>query len=110
LAWMSFATLLPLGLLQLYHSVSAGYVEARSFQFLSTGTAVLIEWMRLPGDLVFIAGTLPILWLTWTAIRHRKRIPESHGESAARVVEVSSPETLSSAGGPAIGKAPTTRE
>ena len=33
LAWMSFATLFPLGVLQLYHSVKAGYVEARSLEF-----------------------------------------------------------------------------
>ena len=30
LAWMVFATLLPLGVLQLYHSVNDGYFEARS--------------------------------------------------------------------------------
>src|SRR5262249_33531648 len=30
LAWMVFATLFPLGLLQLYHSVSVGYFDARS--------------------------------------------------------------------------------
>ena len=30
LAWMVFATLLPLGVLQLYHSVGTGYFEARS--------------------------------------------------------------------------------
>jgi nitric oxide reductase subunit B len=30
-----------------------------------------IEWMRFPGDAVFIiGGILPLLWLTWLGIRH----------------------------------------
>ena len=99
LAWMSFATLLPLGLLQLYHSVSAGYVEARSLEFLTTGMTVWIEWMRLPGDVLFIGGTLPLLWVGWRAIRYRSRIPRSEGESAALFVE------SESGGGPGRGPA-----
>ncbi|MGE5176626.1 MAG: nitric-oxide reductase large subunit [Hyphomicrobiales bacterium] len=71
LAWMSFATLLPLGVAQLYHSVSAGYYEARSLEFLTTGMNTLLEWMRLPGDLLFIVGILPIVYLTWLAVRYR---------------------------------------
>ncbi|HTM00646.1 MAG TPA: nitric-oxide reductase large subunit, partial [Candidatus Omnitrophota bacterium] len=82
LAWMSFATLFPLGVLQLYHSVKAGYVEARSLEFLTSGMNVWIEWVRLPGDLLFIAGTVPILWLAWNAVRGARRIPESIGEAA----------------------------
>ncbi|HEX2521359.1 MAG TPA: hypothetical protein VHP35_04475, partial [Terriglobia bacterium] len=71
LAWMSFATLFPLGIAQLYHSVNAGYFEARSLQFLTTEMNTLLEWMRLPGDAVFIVGILPIVHLAWTAVRHR---------------------------------------
>ena len=87
LAWMSFATLFPLGVLQLYHSVRAGYVEARSLEFLTSGMAVWIEWMRLPGDLLFIAGTLPILWMVWQAIRNRKELPAAERETAPLFVE-----------------------
>ena len=36
LAWMCFATLFPLGILQLYESVSHGYFEARSLQYLTS--------------------------------------------------------------------------
>jgi nitric oxide reductase subunit B len=43
LAWMCFATLLPLGLLQLYESVSNGYYEARTLEFLTNDTNALIE-------------------------------------------------------------------
>jgi nitric oxide reductase subunit B len=71
LAWMSFATLFPLGIAQLYHSVNAGYFEARSLEFLTTEMNTLLEWMRLPGDAVFIVGILPIVHLAWTAVRHR---------------------------------------
>jgi nitric oxide reductase subunit B len=53
---MVFATLLPLGILQLYHSVSVGYYDARSLKFLTGGANPLLEWIRLPGDALFIVG------------------------------------------------------
>src|SRR5262249_39122030 len=72
LAWMVFATLFPLGLLQLHESVSHGYWEARSLQYLTNPTNALLEWLRLPGDLLFIAGgVLPLLWLCWLGVRYR---------------------------------------
>lgn len=74
LAWMVFATLFPLGVLQLYESVSNGYYEARSLQYLSGRTISVVEWLRLPGDAVFISGVLPVLYLCWQAIRHPKRL------------------------------------
>jgi nitric oxide reductase subunit B len=71
LAWMCFATLLPLGILQLYKSVDAGYFEARELKFLTNDTNALIEWLRLPGDIVFIAGgALPALYIAYIGIRH----------------------------------------
>jgi nitric oxide reductase subunit B len=31
----------------------------------------LIEWMRLPGDVLFIVGgVLPVLYLAWLGVRH----------------------------------------
>src|SRR5664280_3439793 len=84
LAWMSFVTLLPLGVLQLYHSVHVGYYDARSLQFITNGTNGLLEWLRLPGDVVFIVGgALPLLWicLLYTSPsprdRTRSRMPSS---------------------------------
>jgi nitric oxide reductase subunit B len=72
LAWMVFATLFPFGVLQLYESVSHGYWEARSLQYLSNPTNALIEWLRLPGDILFIVGgVLPLLWLCWLGVRYR---------------------------------------
>ena len=71
LAWMCFATLLPLGILQLYESVNHGYFEARELEFLTNDTNTLLEWLRLPGDLVFIVGgALPALYIAYLGIRH----------------------------------------
>ncbi|HXP87095.1 MAG TPA: cbb3-type cytochrome c oxidase subunit I [Bryobacteraceae bacterium] len=70
LAWMVFATLFPLGLLQLYHSVSVGYYDARSLKFIGDPTNSLLEWLRLPGDAVFIVGgAVPILYVCWLGVR-----------------------------------------
>jgi nitric oxide reductase subunit B len=71
LAWMCFATLLPLGILQLYKSVDSGYFEARELKFVTNDTNGLIEWLRLPGDVVFIAGgALPALYIAYIGIRY----------------------------------------
>ena len=71
LAWMIFATLFPLGVLQLYESVNAGYFEARSLEYVTNPTNALIEWLRLPGDVLFIVGgVLPLLYLCYLGVRH----------------------------------------
>ena len=46
LAWMVFASLLPLGVLQLYHSVNDGYFEARSLGYITQPGNAVLEWMR----------------------------------------------------------------
>lgn len=71
LAWMCFATLFPLGLVQLYQSVNVGYFEARTLKFLTSDFITVLEWLRLPGDALFIIDVLPILYLTWIGVRHR---------------------------------------
>jgi nitric oxide reductase subunit B len=74
LAWMSFATLFPLGLIQLYESVNESYFSARSLEFLTNDTNELIEWMRFPGDVVFIVGgVLTVLYICWIGVRHTVR-------------------------------------
>jgi nitric oxide reductase subunit B len=74
LAWMVFATLLPLGVIQLWHSVNDGYYEARSLAFITTPGNALLEWLRMPGDIIFIGGgVLPFLWITWLGVRYRIR-------------------------------------
>jgi nitric oxide reductase subunit B len=76
LAWMVFATLLPLGVLQLFHSVNDGYYEARSLGYITRPGNSLIEWLRLPGDLILIiGGVLPFIWIAWTAVRNFRAGP-----------------------------------
>ena len=70
LAWMVFATLFPVGLLQLFESVRHGYFEARSLKFLTSDFNTLLQWLRFPGDVVFIVGgVLPVLYLSWLGLR-----------------------------------------
>jgi nitric oxide reductase subunit B len=92
LAWMVFAALFPLGVLQLYHSVSVGYFDARSLEFVSNQTNSLLEWLRLPGDTLFIlGGTLPILYLSWLGVRRMKpgaTLEEPRDVLFADIVEV----------------------
>ncbi len=74
LAWMVFATLLPLGVIQLWYSVNEGYFEARSLNFITTPENATLEWLRMPGDVIFIVGgVLPFVWITWLGVRHRIR-------------------------------------
>jgi nitric oxide reductase subunit B len=100
LAWMCFATLLPLGIAQLYKSVNDGYWEARDLKFLTEDTNTLIEWLRLPGDVVFIAGgAIPVLYMTWIGIRHTvKRVTLEEPEDIL-FTEVDQPEGI-----PAMGE------
>src|SRR5579875_2956215 len=66
LAWMVFANLFPIGVLQLGDAVAHGYWHARSIEFFNAHA--LIEWLRLPGDVLFIAGVVPLVYLTGRAV------------------------------------------
>jgi nitric oxide reductase subunit B len=71
LLWMTFATLLPLGVLQLYHSVNDGYYEALSLGYITKPGNALLEWVRMPGDVILIVGgVLPFIFIAYTAVRH----------------------------------------
>lgn len=98
LAWMVFFNLFPLGVLQLGDSVANGYWHARSIDFFRGHT--LIEWLRLPGDILFIAGVLPIVYLTAKAVWRPRPTP------VAETVSLESPlfrEVLPDASVPAGG-------
>lgn len=85
LAWMVFVTLLPLGVLQLWHSVDNGYFEARELGYITQPGNAVLEWMRMPGDVILIVpGILPFLWISFLGVRYGIR-------ATATVLE---PETL----------------
>jgi nitric oxide reductase subunit B len=97
LAWMVFATLLPLGVLQLYHSVRFGYYEARSLGFITTPGNALLEWTRLPGDLLFIiGGCIPFLWICFQGLRYFRSGPTTMELPADALYTESRPVTAAS--------------
>jgi nitric oxide reductase subunit B len=61
LAMMVAFSLFPAGILQLYDVIQNGYWHARSLAYRAGTVPRLLEWLRMPGDLVFIfLGALPI--------------------------------------------------
>ncbi len=62
LAMMIVMSLFPSGVLQMWDVVQHGYWHARGLDYLASERARLIEWLRLPGDLVFIIfGAVPLV-------------------------------------------------
>src|SRR5262249_34765421 len=74
LAWMVFFNLFPLGVLQLGDSGAKGYWHAGSIEFSRAHAG--LEWLRLPGDALFIAGVVPVVYLAGKAVFRRRRMPE----------------------------------
>src|SRR5215472_5912874 len=61
LAMMIVFSLFPAGVLQMRDVLEHGYWHARSLAYTGGAWPRLIEWLRLPGDVVFIAlGAFPI--------------------------------------------------
>lgn len=62
LAMMLVLSLFPSGVLQVWDVVQHGYWHARSLDYTGGDQARLLEWMRMPGDVVFIlGGAVPLL-------------------------------------------------
>jgi nitric oxide reductase subunit B len=62
LAMMVTMNLFPGGVLQVWDVVENGYWHARSLDYIRSERSILIEWLRLPGDLVFILfGAVPLV-------------------------------------------------
>jgi nitric oxide reductase subunit B len=61
LAMMVVFSLFPGGILQVWDVVEHGYWHARSLAYTGAPLARTLEWMRMPGDIVFIfAGAIPL--------------------------------------------------
>ena len=62
LAGMVVLNLFPGGILQFLDVLKNGYWHARGPEFLNDRMTILIEWMRLPADAIFILlGVVPLL-------------------------------------------------
>ncbi len=76
LALMVVGNLFPGGVLQFYDVLAHGYWHARSLDYTGRSLVRLIEWCRLPGDLVFIfLGVVPMVMAAaltyWTIFREK---------------------------------------
>ncbi len=61
LAMMIVMSLFPAGVLQIHDVLENGYWHARSLEYIGSPRAIVLEWLRLPGDLVFIVfGSVPL--------------------------------------------------
>ena len=62
LAMMVVMSLFPGGLLQVWDVLQNGYWHARSLDYIGSERSHLIEWLRMPGDVVFIVfGAVPLV-------------------------------------------------
>ena len=78
---MLAGNLFPGGVMQLRDVLKNGYWHARSPEYMDRGIVRLVEWFRMPGDLVFILlGVVPLVIasvLTYLAVRGRRSAGES---------------------------------
>ncbi|WP_201407942.1 hypothetical protein, partial [Mycobacterium intracellulare] len=58
--------------------------EARSLGYITKPGNAVLEWLRLPGDVILIVGgVLPFVWIAWIALRNfrsgttAQELPES---------------------------------
>ncbi len=59
---MVITKLFPSGVLQFTDVLQNGYWHTRSAEFLHDGLMPLIEWLRLPADLIFLViGFMPLI-------------------------------------------------
>jgi nitric oxide reductase subunit B len=72
---MVVMSLFPSGVLQVRDVIEHGYWHARSLAYTATPRARMIEWLRLPGDLVFIVfGAVPMVIAavkSWIGVRRQ---------------------------------------
>jgi nitric oxide reductase subunit B len=74
LAWMVVFNLFPIGALQFYDALAHGYWHARTPAFYNQPVVHALEWLRLPGDAVFIVfGILPLVYLAFRMVKNRHR-------------------------------------
>jgi nitric oxide reductase subunit B len=82
LLWMVAVNLIPIGIAQLYDSFHNGYWHSRDASFFEGPGIRVIEWLRLPGDLIFIiGGILPVVYLAIRMFAQRRRYRQLPAET-----------------------------
>lgn len=84
LVLMLFTSLLPIGILQFYASLTEGLWYARSEAFMQQDLLQNLRWIRTFGDVVFIVGALAVSWQVILGVFRREpmvsNIVDSHTE------------------------------
>jgi len=62
-------SLLPVGLMQTWASVTSGYWYARSPEFLQSPTLQYLRWLRVVGDTIFAAGAVTLVYFVFSRAR-----------------------------------------
>jgi nitric oxide reductase subunit B len=82
---MVVMNLFPAGVLQLADVLQNGYWHARGPEYMNAPLTVMMEWLRLPADLIFILlGVVPMLIAggrAWGYVRKMKPSPADSGVS-----------------------------
>jgi nitric oxide reductase subunit B len=70
-------SLLPVGLMQTYQSVSVGYWSARSSEFMQTDLMQTLRWLRMIGDTIFALGAISFVYFALNLMWQRpdKKVP-----------------------------------
>jgi nitric oxide reductase subunit B len=80
---MVFMSLLPAGIYQAWASITKGLWYARSPEIIHSTVMETLVWLRVPGDIVFAAGSV---WLAVYALkllrRDRQAVPQGQVKQA----------------------------
>jgi nitric oxide reductase subunit B len=88
LASMALFSLLPLGLLQVWASVTEGFWYARSAEFLQQPLVHTLVWLRVPGDVIFSVGVLALAWFVFRLfVGPREAAPAKAGARPAHAAD-----------------------
>ena len=61
---MVLLSLLPIGIIQAYTSITKGYSFARDSELLYSPTIQTLKWLRMIGDIIFSLGIFYFCWFT----------------------------------------------
>jgi len=78
--------LLPVGIAQLAATIERGYGYARSLAFYNG--VVVFQWLRLPGDVAFLAGGAIVLGDLLAKLHHRRPATVAEGDALPQSVTV----------------------
>lgn len=79
---LTFGTLFPVGIAQVWTSFTEGLWAARDHAFFERGFVQLVgEWRMVPDLLIIVGGVLPLTWFLFKTYPHLKKAEIAEGES-----------------------------